>query len=97
MEQENVKYKIVLKRDACIGARGCSALDPELWEDTPDGKVSIKGGTKILDENGEIKEEYIILDELKDVRMDGAMSCPVLVIHVYKIKDGVETMIYPKE
>ncbi len=95
--ENNIKYKIVFKRDICIGALACSAIDPELWKETPDGKVTIEGGTKIYDENGEIKEEFIILDELKDVRMDGAMSCPVLAIEVYKIKDGVETKMYPKE
>lgn len=93
---EQVKYKIVFKRDLCIGALSCSAIDPELWEETPDGKVSIIGGTKVYDESGEIKEEWIMLDELKDERMDGAMSCPVLAIEIYKIVDGVETKMYPR-
>lgn len=93
---EDIKYKIVFKRDLCIGALACSAIDPDLWEETVDGKVSIIGGTKVYDENGEIKEEYIMLDNLKDENLDGAMSCPVLAIEVYKIKDGIETKMYPK-
>jgi len=93
---ESVKYKIVFKRDLCIGALACSAIDPELWEETADGKVTIKGGTKVYDENGEVKEEWIILDALKEERMDGAMSCPVLAIEIYEIKDGVEKKLYPK-
>lgn len=95
--EDNIKYKIVLKRDICIGALSCSALDPEIWEDTADGKVSIKGGTKIYDDAGEIKEEFIIIDELKDARMDGAMSCPVLAIEVFKLENGTEKKIYPKD
>lgn len=93
---EDIKYKIVFKRDLCIGALACSAIDPDLWEETADGKVSIIGGTKVYDENGEIKEEFIMLDNLKDENLDGAMSCPVLAIEVYKIKDGIETKMYPK-
>jgi len=91
-----VKYKIVFKRDVCIGALSCSAIDPDLWEETPDGKVSIKGGTKITNEKGEVVEEFIILDELKGERMDGAMSCPVLAIEIHKITDGKEEKIFPK-
>ena len=93
----DIKYKIVFKRDLCIGALACSALDPGLWEETDDGKVSIIGGEKVYDENGEITEEFIILDELKDDNMDGAMACPVLAIEVYKLKDGEEIKMFPKE
>ncbi len=92
-----IQYKIVFKRDLCIGALACSALDPQLWEETPDGKVSIIGGEKVYNDHGEIIEEYIILDELKDENMDGAMSCPVLAIEVYKLEDGeVVEKLYPK-
>ena len=91
------QYKIVFKRELCIGALACSALDPQLWEETPDGKVSIIGGEKVYNDHGEIIEEYIILDELKDENMDGAMSCPVLAIEVYKLEDGeVVEKLYPK-
>lgn len=93
---EDIKYKILFKRDICIGALACSAIDPDLWEETPDGKVSIIGGTKVYDENGEIKEEFILIDKLKDENLDGAMSCPVLAIEIYKIQDGEETKMYPK-
>ena len=93
-----VQYKILFKRPMCIGALACSALDPEIWEETPDGKVSIIGGQKVYDESGEVKEEFIILDELADARMDGAMSCPVLAIEIYKLIDGeVAEKLYPKE
>ncbi len=92
-----IQYKIVFKRDLCIGALACSALDPQLWEETPDGKVSIIGGEKVYNDHGEIIEEYIILDELKDENMDGAMACPVLAIEVYKLEDGeVVEKLYPK-
>ncbi len=92
----DIKYKIVFKRPLCIGALSCSAIDPDLWQETADGKVTIKGGTKIYDEKGEVVEEYIILDELKGERMDGAMSCPVLAIEVYKVTDGPEEKLFPK-
>ena len=91
-----IKYKIVFKKDLCIGALTCSAIDPDFWIPADDGKVTIKGGTKVLDENGEVKAEFIILDDLPSDRMDGAMACPVLAIEVYKITDGVEEKIFPK-
>lgn len=90
------KYKIVFKRTICIGALACSAIDPELWEETPDGKVTIKGGTKVYNDKNEVIEEFIVLDELKGERMDGAMSCPVLAIEIYKITDGKEEKLFPK-
>jgi len=94
----DVKYKILLKRPVCIGALSCSALDPKIWEETPDGKVSIIGGEKVKNEAGEVIEEYIILDELEDERLDGAMSCPVLAIEIYKLHpDGKEEKIFPKD
>jgi ferredoxin len=92
----DIKYKIVFKNPLCIGALACSAIDPEIWEPTPDGKVTIKGGQKVLNDKGEVVEEFIILDELPVTRMDGAMSCPVLAIEIYKIKDGKEEKLYPK-
>ena len=91
-----VKFKVVFKRDICIGALACSALDPALWEQTDDGKVSIIGGEKVKNDVGEVIEEFIILDELKDENMDGAMACPVLAIEIFKIEDGVEEKIFPK-
>ncbi len=95
---EKIQYKIVFKRDICIGALSCAALDPALWQETPDGKVTIKGGEKIKNDAGEVTEEYIILDELQDENLDGAMSCPVLAIEVYKLKNGeVVEQIYPKK
>lgn len=98
MSEEKIQYKVVFKRDICIGALACSALDPGLWEETPDGKVSIRGGHKIENEQGEVVEEYIILDQLKDENMDGAMACPVLAIEIYKLKNGeVVQKMYPKE
>lgn len=98
MSEEKVQYKVFFKRDVCIGALACSALDPSLWENTEDGKVSIIGGEKILGENGEIVSESIILDELKDENMDGAMGCPVLAIEIYKMINGKEVeKIFPKE
>jgi ferredoxin len=94
--EDKIQYKVVLKRDACIGALACSAIDPSLWENSEDGKVNIIAGEKVM-EGDEIKEEYIILDELKDENMDGAMSCPVLAIEIYKLKNGeVIEKMYPQ-
>ena len=96
--EDKIQYKIVFNREGCIGALACSALDPELWEETPDGKVSIIGGEKVKNDIGEVVEEYIYLDELKDERVDGAMACPVLVIEIYKLKNGeVVKKIYPED
>lgn len=94
---EKIQYKVIFKRSICIGALACSALDPKLWEETEDGKVSIIGGSKYFNEAGD-EEESVILDELKDENMDGAMACPVLAIEIYKMINGeVVSKVYPRD
>lgn len=83
------KYKIVLKRNECIGAGPCIAVAPEFWtlNEAQDGRVDIiagKGPTKL--ENG---DQEIIIDETDlEENMEAAEGCPVNVIHIYDVETG---------
>ncbi len=61
--------KIVVDRDACIGAGSCTALAP---------------GTFALDNEGKAIVINVNGDNDKNI-IDAAMSCPVLAIKVYDV------------
>ncbi len=65
-------YKIVVDREACIGARSCAI---------------VAANTFIMDEeNLAYVAENVDIDDEETIKM-GAQSCPVLAIHLYD-KEG---------
>ena len=78
------KYKVILDREACIGAAACAAVGPQFWKMVEDGKVDLIGATY----NNDTKTWDLIIDE-KDfiVNQESAQVCPVNAIKVVKIED----------
>ncbi|HLC84675.1 MAG TPA: ferredoxin [Candidatus Nanoarchaeia archaeon] len=83
------QYRIVYKRNECIGAGPCMAVAPEFWtlNEANDGRANIIKAKepKNLD-NG---DQELIIDE-KDLQanMEAAEGCPVNVIHIYELDTG---------
>ena len=66
------KYVIEQDREGCTGCGVCASLCPDNWVMADDGL------------SDPVNSE---LEEL-GCNMDAAQSCPVLVIHIYELKDG---------
>jgi ferredoxin len=66
-------HKIVVDRDACIGAQSCAVVTPDLFQMDEENLAYVVDGD---------------LDQLQEdmIKMSAA-SCPVLAIHLYD-KDG---------
>jgi ferredoxin len=79
------KYKIIYHRDICIGAAGCVAVAPNVWELDNENKAVLKGGTKTKDP--EVFEKEIDEDELP-LNLEAAKACPVNAIHIVEKKTG---------
>ena len=83
------KYKIVYKRNDCIGAGPCMAVAPDFWtlNEAQDGRADIvkEKEPKKLENN----DQEIIIDEKDlEVNMEAAEGCPVNVIHIYEVETG---------
>lgn len=61
--------KIVVDRDACIGAGPCVTLAPGTFELDSEGKAVV------INTNGDVDKDII----------DAAMSCPVMAIKIYDL------------
>lgn len=72
--------KIIHDRANCIGCGSCSAICPDFWEMSDDGKAMLKGGKHKKDGGDIVKSEL----QVKDVgcNQDAASSCPVNVIKI---------------
>ena len=81
---EKPRYKIIFKRDVCIGALPCAASAPEFWIKSDDGKVDLKGAKKIDENTYEL--EVVTLGR----NHDAAVSCPVNAIKVIDLWTGQE-------
>ena len=83
------KYRILFRRDECIGAGPCVAVAPDFWtlSESTDGKADIiaEKGPKTLD-NGDV--ELIIDEEDLEQNMEAAEGCPVAVIEIYDLETG---------
>jgi len=83
------KYKIVYKRDDCIGAGPCMAVAPDFWtlNEAEDGRANIcKEKEPTVLENGDME---LIIDEADlEANMEAAEGCPVAVIHIYDVETG---------
>jgi len=90
------KYKVILKRNDCIGAGPCMAVAPEFWtlNEATDGRADIckeKNPTRL--DNGDME---LVIDEADlEVNMEAAEGCPVAVIHIIDVETGEK--IYPKD
>jgi len=83
------KYKIVYKRNECIGAGPCMAVAPEFWtlNEAEDGKADIIKDMKPTKlENGD--QELIIDEKDLQLNLEAAEGCPVNVIHIYDVESG---------
>ena len=81
MSNSQKKYKIIYKKNECIGAFACVALEPKHWKQSGDVADLIEG-----EHEGE--EVYIkYLDEL-DNNLEAAQSCPVNCIHIINQETG---------
>ncbi|MBR9706764.1 ferredoxin [Candidatus Pacearchaeota archaeon] len=77
------KFKIDLVKNDCIGCGACTAVSPEFWEMTDDGKTTIKGGEKVnSNEEMEIGEKDLASNK------EAAESCPVNVIHITNLENN---------
>ena len=78
------KYKIEFDRELCIGALACTAVAPDFWPRSEDGKVDLKGATY----NEKTKKwELIIEDKDFEINQEAADVCPVEAIKITKVGD----------
>lgn len=71
---EEMKYKVIQDREACIGCGACTAVNSKMWSMDDEGKAT------------QAKKE-ITESELKENR-EAAESCPVQCIHIEDLKTG---------
>ncbi len=88
--------KIIVDRDACIGAASCVVLAGKTFALDEDGKVYVlneKKETAVTGETGTVVESETT-DEmnLRDEIIDAARSCPVFAIKLYE-DDGSEIVL----
>jgi ferredoxin len=71
------KYKLEIVRVECTGCELCASSCPEHFEMADDGLSSLKGGTKVGDNDEK---------EMDDVgcSKEAAEECPSACIHVYE-------------
>ncbi len=80
------RYVIQYERNGCIGAAACVGMDPKNWVlNLQDGKADLIDGKP--DQESVLWEKEVDESELETV-MNGAKSCPVLVIHVINKETG---------
>ena len=78
------KYKIEFDRELCIGALACTAIAPEIWPKSEDGKVDLTGATF----NEQTKKWELIIEEKDfDINNESAEVCPVDAIKITKIEE----------
>lgn len=80
---EGKKYKIIYKKNECIGAFACVAAEPKHWEENED-KADLIGG---IHQGEEVYIKY--LDDLEN-NLEAAQSCPVNCIHIIDQETGEE-------
>ena len=78
------KYKIEFDRELCIGAVACTAVAPDFWPTSDDGKVDLVNATY----NEETKKWELIIEEKDfEVNKESAEVCPVEAIKITKIDE----------
>ncbi len=84
MEEQKPRYKIIFKRDVCIGALPCAAAAPDFWIKADDGKVDLKDAKKIDENTFELEVSELGRNH------DAAVSCPVNAIKIIDLETGQE-------
>jgi ferredoxin len=88
--------KIVVDRDACIGAATCVVLAGKTFALDEEGKVFILNEDKALSIKGEtgtvVESQQTNAMDDRETIIDGARSCPVLAIKLYE-DDGTEIVL----
>jgi ferredoxin len=79
--------KIVIDRDACIGAASCVALAGKTFALDEEGKVYIVGQPTTTLEAPQTDEM-----DVREAIIDAARSCPVFAIKLYE-DDGSEIIL----
>lgn len=80
------RYKIIYKKNECIGAAVCEAILPERWVLQEDGKAILKNAKKIDEDTYELEIEA---DESQlKLDFDAAEGCPVRCIHIINLDTG---------
>lgn len=73
------KFKIQQDRDQCIACGACWTTCPAFWEQSDDGKSTLKGNSNnALD----IEEKDL------ECNKKAAESCPVKIIHITNAETG---------
>lgn len=77
------KYSVLFNRNDCIGCGACTAVSPDFWSMTDDGKSTLKGSKKTG-----INEEKTIDDKEFSSTKEAAEACPVNVIHITNLSNN---------
>jgi ferredoxin len=74
---EMARYKLEVVRPECIGCELCTTTCPEYFEMAEDGLSTIKGGSRV----GENDEREL---EDEGCAREAAVECPATCIHIYE-------------
>jgi len=78
------KYKVEFDRELCIGALACTAIAPDFWPRSKDGKVDLTGAVF----NEETKKWELEIEEKDfEINKESADVCPVEAIKIIKLDD----------
>lgn len=72
-------YKLIHKKNECIGCGACAAIAPKFWKMTDEGKSDIVKGKKTS-----TGAELDISDEDYPENKEAMDSCPVAAIEIKK-------------
>ncbi len=64
------RYRIVYRREECLGDAVCTAIDPDFWHMDRDGKASPAS-------------DHVEEEQLKDALLAEAL-CPARIIHIIR-------------
>ncbi len=78
-----VKYKIIHRRNECIGCGACAAINPDFWEMDDEGLSHLKSSEKV----NEHWERQIETEVDRASNQEAADVCPVQVIKLEKQKN----------
>lgn len=78
-----MKYKVIYKRQDCIGANSCVGVLPESWSLDNEKKAVLKGS--ILNSETGYYELIIAAEELERFK-ESAIVCPVYVINIIDLQ-----------
>lgn len=89
---KNMKIKIVVDPDLCIGAASCVTVAPDTFRLNDENKADVLDHG--ADPNGPVYERIIeVTEEEKENMILAAQSCPTLAVYVY---DEEGNQIYPE-